>query len=549
MQSNFLHQLRRKPLHTGGDAMNYLTLLADDEVRYICDIILYKEIIGYFKRNPKEFNKICKGFRATSLSEDRAIQLLMVNANSNHFISSFLENHIDMWLSQIKSHYDGRIKSGDTQTAALLNTLPFSVFSDNISIYLKLTSLDLSGDVIDMLREAVLIIKTADTERQKLEHESNNKDSSIKQLQSESRKLSSDLEKAKGKIKNSIDESNILKRKIVELEKSAGVAAQDQALITSLQTELQSCRETIRKLRVDMSTATKARQELESQIREEIEKQQADQELASTTAATAKCPSDLDELRDYLNYNLKNIGVDASAEYFPLLLKFLSKVLFQGTPILINRVTGINLMTCLSNALLGHQNIKTLQYDAGISQDDIKNFLSSCERIAHLDNFIGNYNETELLPLLEGYQNKIVFLTVAYDRTLFYISQEFLKYCQYINLNRIGALSVKVNLTEDPSILTEVDCDPRGAFPESRYSLLLREILCELDFNKGFSEQVCSSILDEQDLIQILAFIVLPYCADVMKNSPFNMSERLLKYAGERGRCPNRDLLRRWFAS
>jgi hypothetical protein len=175
-------------------------------------------------------------------------------------------------------------------------------------------------------------------------------------------------------------------------------------------------------------------------------------------------------------------------------------------------------------------------------------FLSSSGRIVCLDSFIGNYNETELLPMLREYQSKIILLTVAYDRTLFHIPQELLMYFQYINLNRIGVLSVKANLTEDPSTLAEVDYDPMGAYPENRYASILREILSELGFGRGISEQKCALIPDEQALIQELTFSLLPYCVDVLRISPFNMSERLLKYAGDKGRCPNGELFRRWFA-
>jgi hypothetical protein len=78
-----------------------------------------------------------------------------------------------------------------------------------------------------------------------------------------------------------------------------------------------------------------------------------------------------------------------------------------------------------------------------------------------LDNFIGNCNETELLPLFDNYRDKVIFLTVAYDRTIYYVSREFLRYCHYLNLNRIAALSINAELTEDPSL----NCSPKIALP------------------------------------------------------------------------------------
>ena len=164
-----------------------------------------------------------------------------------------------------------------------------------------------------------------------------------------------------------------------------------------------------------------------------------------------------------------------------------------------------------------------------------------------MDNFIGNYNETELLPLFDGHKNKIIFLTVAYDRTIHYVSREFLRYCQYLNFNRVVALSVNVELTEDPSTVEEVDWEPQGIPRENRYASLLREIVGEIGILQGLVESKCTAISDEQDLCRILAFDILPYCVDVLQIAPYNTSERLNKYAGDAGRCPYKKLLKGWF--
>ena len=156
-------------------------------------------------------------------------------------------------------------------------------------------------------------------------------------------------------------------------------------------------------------------------------------------------------------------------------------------------------------------------------------------------------NETELLPLFDKHRDKVIFLTVAYDRTLHYVSGEFLRYCQYLNLNRISALSTHAELTEDPSTVVEVEFQPQGICHYSRYSNILREMLGEFDFLQSMIEQKCTAISDEQDLCRTLAFDVLPYCVDVLQVAPYNTSERLLKYAGDAGKCPYKNLFKRWF--
>ena len=96
--------------------------------------------------------------------------------------------------------------------------------------------------------------------------------------------------------------------------------------------------------------------------------------------------------------------------------------------------------------------------------------------------FLGISTKQNCCPLFEKHRDKIIFLTVAYDRTIHYLSKEFLRYCHYLNVNRIKALTVNAALTEDPSTIAEVDFDPQWADAENRYSKLLREVLRELDF-------------------------------------------------------------------
>ena len=49
------------------------------------------------------------------------------------------------------------------------------------------------------------------------------------------------------------------------------------------------------------------------------------------------------------------------------LKEHLSKILFQGIPILVNRATGINIMRCVANTLIGQSTINTLVYNDEIS--------------------------------------------------------------------------------------------------------------------------------------------------------------------------------------
>ncbi len=139
-------------------------------------------------------------------------------------------------------------------------------------------------------------------------------------------------------------------------------------------------------------------------------------------------------------------------------------------------------------------------------------------------------------------------MTIAYDRTLYFVPNEFLRYCHYLNLNRIHAMLVDVELTEDPSIIDEIETVTPEVYSDSRYSPLLREILGEFGVRQSLVEYKCAYISNEQDLCRTLAFDVLPYCIDVLQIAPYNTSERFVKYAGDSGRCSYKNLFKGWFA-
>jgi hypothetical protein len=144
----------------------------------------------------------------------------------------------------------------------------------------------------------------------------------------------------------------------------------------------------------------------------------------------------------------------------------------------------------------------------------------SDNRIVCLDNFIGNYNETILLTICDKHRDKIIFLTVAYDRTLCYVPEEFLKYCYYINLNRIEAFSGNQNLTEDPSTIDETDVSNPIITPDARWSPLLKELLSELG--------VCSALITYKICLFSNDKAYVPYgfeissslCGDVFRFAP-----------------------------
>lgn len=526
--------------------MNYLSQLTEDEIRYICLVTPYQKTINYFSKKPNEFAKIYPGFRVKTITKDVASKLLF-DFISRPFISYFIEKNISDWLSQIQEYHNNRIEAGDSKDIAFLNTLPSCFFSENVGLYFKLINEEHSEEYIALMRAAIKSTKEATDEKVRLSKELKCRDSDIYNLNTELSSVKLDLDRTKIKLNRKLLESDTLKIKQTELEKLRITASMYKQKIESLENQIITYVEAIKDLRIELDEREHRNNQLEEQILEELERLRTNKENKEELIKTLKCPSDMDEFKDYLSFNLKNIGVLDEA-YCNLLNAHLSKILFQGIPILVNRSTGINIMNCVANTLIGQITIKTLVFNKSISIEEVDNFLSLDGRILCLDNFIGNFNEVELLPLFAKHRDKIVFLTVAYDRTLRYVSREFLRYCHYLNVNRIKALTINTALTEDPSTIMEVDFEPQWTVTEKWYSKLLREVLREFGYPQGLIEQKCAAIVDEQDLCRMLAFDVLPYCADVLQIAPYNTSERLLKYAGETGRCSYKKMFMEWFA-
>lgn len=526
--------------------MNNVSRLTKDETSYICSVIPYQDTIKYFNNNPNQFAKIRPGFRAKTISKEDARKLLF-KYRSRNFVSVFIEKHISKLLVEIQEHFAKFVDDGDSKDIALIRTLPLYSFADNVGLYFKLVNEEHSEEYIALMSAIVKVIKEDTVKQKRLKKKINALDSHCKKLQTELATKEVEFSETRDRLSNRLLEINVLKSKVSILEKLQVSSKKNKEEIKSLRREKEGLLSKNERFSTEIAEVNKKNLLLEAQIKGELEKQQKRLDEEQNSLPDPKCPCDIVEFKEYLGYNLSNIGVPKDDGYFPLLISYLSKILFQGVPIVVNRVIGINLIKCVTNALMGKLTVTMMSYSQEITVAKISNFLSSSGRVVCLDNFIGNYNETELIPLVEKHRDKIVFFTVVYDRTLFYLSKEFLRYCYYFNANRIGALSVNTELTEDPSTFEEHSYIPQFTQRKHRLQNIFRELLGELNYPRSLIEHNCESIANEGDLCQLLAFNILPYCTDVLQIKPYNTSERLLKYAGKNGRCPQKNLFERWF--
>jgi archaellum component FlaC len=527
--------------------MKYLSLLTDDEIRYVCSIIPPQNATAYFQKSPKEFAKILPGFRPNAIAKYYAGGELLFKHRNRDFIASFINGRISRWLQEIQEHIETCIENGDDQNTAHINTLAQSFFVDNIPLYFKLIEIEHSEEYLSLLSSAIQETKNHLNEIESQELTLKSSKAEIEHLRSELELMSSTLNSNKAKYDKSLSEIKTLKKDLSELGKLSSTIQNRDDSIAQLKSRIQGLEKSEKELKTELSHAKNSMHQLEAQIRAELEKQRV-AALEKHAPSKPLRPKDMEEFRDYLGYNFENIGLSASSEYFPLLKTHLSDILFRGIPVIINRETGVSLMRCVANTLIGEKSIATLTYSSAVSEQDIADFLSRADRIVCLDNFIGNYNETELLPLFERHRDKIIFLVIAYDKTLKYMAPEFLKYCNYLNLNRIPGLSSDAELTEDPATCDEMDAEATATNPDSRYSPLLNEILSDFDICDNLANYKSSHINGQQTLDRTLAFDVLPFCVDVLEVAPFNTSERLVKYAGDKGRCSYRNMFKEWFA-
>ena len=260
-------------------------------------------------------------------------------------------------------------------------------------------------------------------------------------------------------------------------------------------------------------------------------------------------PVDMDEFDEYFNYNLNNIGFDERTIGYKIFVNYIEKIVFRGMPLLIKHYPGINIANCLSNTLCGERNVPILLHSDKVMLEDVKGFLdNTSNRVVCIEGFVGNYNMIELLQLLVQYRNKIIIITYMCDRTLNYIPIELLAYALYINIDEFKSFFNVKEITEDPSSLEEESYSyVSESFEETRYQRIFKEISLECGLPKDAINFILDSIDSEEYMNSALLFTILPYIVKVLRVNPYNYSNRLRKYAGEFGRCPNKRLMLEWF--
>ena len=82
-------------------------------------------------------------------------------------------------------------------------------------------------------------------------------------------------------------------------------------------------------------------------------------------------------------------------------------------------------------SIISNSEYSYIAYYEGVNLAEINGVLESSGRVVYLDNFIGNFNETLLLPLLQKYNDKIVIISAMYNKMFRYLPQDILEYNKF----------------------------------------------------------------------------------------------------------------------
>lgn len=176
--------------------MNYIGLLSKDEIKALCQIIGGKNFKLLFKKNPKEFSKIKKGFRADSLPDAEA-ESIAANNKDKLFIFTFINGRTEKWMKEIADHL-AKLKQEDIARGdddILAETLVGSFFSEQIELYFKLTQLPCSDNFLEKIKLKMEGVRS-NRKKELVQKESSVLDTKIEQLTAQISRLEKDLKSA-----------------------------------------------------------------------------------------------------------------------------------------------------------------------------------------------------------------------------------------------------------------------------------------------------------------------------------------------------------------
>jgi hypothetical protein len=534
--------------------------LSDQDLQYICSVFPLKNAVGYFQKNSKEFGKLHRGFRAQSFDDTQKEHILYRGVKSkNRFVCDFISKSIRGWLTQISECIEQEIDKTKDKKKAILNTLVDSYFAKNVALYFRLAEIDESEEDIASAQNIVDSLKQEQINAQAIEKRFAEKDAEIEKLlkqlervnkersllDSRNTSLGGYLADEKKNTSFALLEKGKIEKELAELKLNSS------RQIEKLSLDLHKTENDKRNLKTDMEKLKLEISEKSAKIIQlniEIEKASLYMKVAGTgydvTRGIPLRPINMDDFKECLGYAFEAFGVKEGKN---LLVNYLSYVLFTGRPIAVERLIVHNFANCLSNTLCSGSEVKTLIYSTDVDTDIISKFLSNDCRIVILDNFIGNMNETLLLPLLDKHKEKIILLGVAYEKTLKYVSDEFWIYAKHLNLLHTGGFFSTPAGKEDTLKIDEHPFDFTPIIVDTRLSKIFVEIAEELKIPKKYARHRAHELKNEEMLFGLLVFELMPFVYYSLGKNPL-ASERLQKYI-KTSKSTYVELMKEWYGA
>lgn len=566
-----------------------LVKYTNTELMEIVGIIPTIIIKKFLNQNPKTLNRIKPGFRASSIPSNQCCKLLVkAIENGDKSVPLFVSSILEKEISKICE------KEEENNIESLIIKLADSLFSEHIRVYYKIADIDIDNGNLEQLQTMVTMLKswrTHDEENKKriveLSKEKDEGVSEISELTIQNRKLREEISELKS---NLIEISGNNTKKEQEMQQLVKQIKDNKMLLQVYEDNLAKKNQEIKKLteqlnncKIDLNnkitslsefdnTVQVLQEEIKSstqaldELRVESVKKDAEiaalkttiEELNTTLSKDEKDTSissgceigkgsreniiyykyrDCDEFRDEINDRLDKIGVSDHRE---LISSFIERITYLRYPIVGER-SDCNLLVKLISSIITEGDYTHLLFSEDINVSQIVQALESAGRIIYFDNFIGNYNETILLPILQKYDDKIIIVSAMYSKMFRYLPEELLAYCTFVSFSHEHFKNIS---NWDDYCIEEVPTERlRNKVPNAA-TTVLEGIVRDLKFPEIVCEVVTCEIDNHTYLNSVLLYELLPYMINVLGLNPFDMSERLLNYTQK---SKYRTLIEKWF--
>jgi hypothetical protein len=544
----------------------YFYLLDENDIKKICNTVPYTELQRGFKHCVKDFSKICKGYRPQGLPEEKGRRLLPDNKNS-----SLTRRIIEVISGLLVKQIDEEVEKGKNKKIDLdrCYIIAFSkcIIPECVDIYFKLKGKQVSKEYARAIVAGAKIVleyrkkiasklsdknaKLLETERKEAHEKLKDKEREIKEKnnlitelnnqvsdltvkQEEMKDIKIKLSEAEHYVEKLKEKGSNLKEKIKELER-AGKKHEEETETLGREKARLVAENKIDKDNVDA---------LNSELFIYKEQERRINEAIFTAEEKVIMPRDIEEFNECFRINLESLNLNQSNDSIELLIRYMDEILFCGKPIIVNCVVGNTLAGCVANSIFGHKEVCRLTYSSELTSEDIRSVVRGEDKIIVLDNFLGNYDEMQLLSMISGIKNKIFFLTLSYDKTIRYLPEEILVYCNYLNVNNMEDL-LQGNRTAEETFNIEVRENELEPIVVNKKMLnYCTDIMKELDFKNVNVKSFSAKMKDETILTTSLLFSLLPYNLFFDEMSPFNKSGHLWKFVAN---SRYKNIFLRWF--